>query len=132
MATLERPTCFKALSRKCIILQHFKLNPLLFTVKLIEEALSSVFVDGDICNKTLILKKISLSVTLLPVLVLTFTYVNLSHLALLKCGSNISTLSSSITTNTAGKCPDISKNVSSYHSTSTAGKSPRNIGFCWH
>lgn len=58
MATLERPTRFKALSRKCIIVQPFNSNLLLFTVKFIEEALSSVFVDGDICNKTIIKRKI--------------------------------------------------------------------------
>lgn len=45
----------KALSRKCTILQPFNSNLLLFTVKFVEEALSSVFV-GDICNKTIIKK----------------------------------------------------------------------------
>lgn len=109
VAILERP-CFKALSRKCIILQPFSLNLLLFTVKLIEEALSSVFVDGDICNKTVILRKYFTFNLLLPVLDLTFTYINLSLLVLLKCCSNISRLSGFIITNTAGKCPDIPEN----------------------
>lgn len=35
----------------------YQLNLLLFTVNFIEEALSRVFVDGGICNKTLMVKR---------------------------------------------------------------------------
>lgn len=57
-ASLEKATLFKALSMKMYNICSLSTQSAVFTVKLIDEALSSVFVDGDICNKRTIRKKI--------------------------------------------------------------------------